>query len=952
MTGLNRATHLSLSESYQECIDLFGRFVLTLCEEGCGAISLEQVRFPDILEEYGRTKIWGDQTNAVLPARARGSLDDTLRHDDELKCLVHDILTRLRALLRQATSIARKKFDLVVGSENDSTSSASTDTDFSSDDVGEYRSRRVPKICLLVQQIFEQVRSLYDLSSLLRRPNTADKYIRSTPSKPDTAALGDSDTLPLSVGFSSSDESHVLEKVLQWRSMTKSGRSFEFEDENVAAIGKGLTNDQIEGILWFCQRLARANTRRREQLQYWIDHPCDSKQDATNAAQLETLNLAQIRAQQVEEKQESRSQASTLKPPNLNISREGPKSALSKQSFSTAAVSDSHDTRTDVRPRTVYAPTAIGKGRSNCVPDPPKTENGKITFPCPYCGTMLESSEMQNRQSWKRHVFRDLRPYVCTFKDCQNSGKLYVSRHDWTYHELQIHRREFVCKECRKVCPSRNDMSTHLREHYDGSTPLAQLGVILDLCSRQIDVSENREDQCLMCGEELSLLALYEHLAAHMEDIALFVLPNPHEEEENGCSEASVQVAGLKSKDKTSTIESDTSSLGFSVAGDHGQNSAEFARLLSSEEAGYTLKFSSWRTTEEDRKSAVTTWSLSPSENDARTELVRQQFGYAKKTFEQREEVLGREHPDTLSSMNELAFLLQSQGKHEEAEQMYRRTLELREAALGRKHPDTFTSMNNLAGVLREQGKYEEAKQMHRQILELKEGTEAAVQLVLERGADLELKDKDDQTPLLRAVRNGQEAIVKLLLITEKADPDSKDSEYGRTPLSWAAGNGHEAIVKLLLATGRVDVNSTDSEHVRTPLSWAAENGHEAVVKLLLATGEADIDSNDKYGQTPLLWAAENGHEAVVKLLLATGKVDVESKDSNHGRTPLSWAAAKGHEGVVKLLLDTGKADVNSKDNDHGRTPLLWAAENGHEAVVKLLLATGKVDIDSKDKRS
>ncbi|KAH0563399.1 hypothetical protein GP486_002033 [Trichoglossum hirsutum] len=174
-------------------------------------------------------------------------------------------------------------------------------------------------------------------------------------------------------------------------------------------------------------------------------------------------------------------------------------------------------------------------------------------------------------------------------------------------------------------------------------------------------------------------------------------------------------------------------------------------------------------------------------------------------------------------------------------------------------------------------------------------------------------------------------------LLKNEYNPDLPNS-YGQTPLSWAAERGHEAVVKLLLATEKVDVDSKDTEYGRTPLSWAAERGHEAVVKLLLATEKVDVDSKDtEYGRTPLSWAAERGHEAVVKLLLATEKVDVDSKDTEYGRTPLSWAAERGHEAVVKLLLATEKVDVDSKDTEYGRTPLSWAAERGHEAVVKLL---------------
>ncbi|KAI1506280.1 hypothetical protein F5X99DRAFT_129304 [Biscogniauxia marginata] len=92
-----------------------------------------------------------------------------------------------------------------------------------------------------------------------------------------------------------------------------------------------------------------------------------------------------------------------------------------------------------------------------------------------------------------------------------------------------------------------------------------------------------------------------------------------------------------------------------------------------------------------------------------------------RQTLELRERVLGKEHPNTLISINNLAKVLRSQGKYEEAEQMHRQTLELRERVLGREHPNTLTSMNNLVEVLRSQGKYEKAEQMHRQTLELRE---------------------------------------------------------------------------------------------------------------------------------------------------------------------------------------------------------------------------------------
>ena len=47
------------------------------------------------------------------------------------------------------------------------------------------------------------------------------------------------------------------------------------------------------------------------------------------------------------------------------------------------------------------------------------------------------------------------------------------------------------------------------------------------------------------------------------------------------------------------------------------------------------------------------------------------------------------------------------------------------------------------------------------------------------------------------------------LLLEKGADMESKDRHYGQTPLWWAAENGHEAVVKLLLEKG-ADVESKD----------------------------------------------------------------------------------------------------------------------------------------------
>ena len=81
----------------------------------------------------------------------------------------------------------------------------------------------------------------------------------------------------------------------------------------------------------------------------------------------------------------------------------------------------------------------------------------------------------------------------------------------------------------------------------------------------------------------------------------------------------------------------------------------------------------------------------------------------------QLQEVLRKDLPNTLMSMNDLAISLDQQGKYTEAESMLRQTLKLQEEVLGKDHPDTLISMSNLAGSLRQQGKYAEAEALARE---------------------------------------------------------------------------------------------------------------------------------------------------------------------------------------------------------------------------------------------
>jgi ankyrin repeat protein len=92
---------------------------------------------------------------------------------------------------------------------------------------------------------------------------------------------------------------------------------------------------------------------------------------------------------------------------------------------------------------------------------------------------------------------------------------------------------------------------------------------------------------------------------------------------------------------------------------------------------------------------------------------------------------------------------------------------------------------------------------------------------------------------------------VAALLLNYGADPNIKD-DVGCTPLHYAAEYGHDKIAQLLLEYW-ADLNAMDKDRF-TPLHSAAKNDRAIVATLLLESG-AVSDVIDKSESVPLHYA-------------------------------------------------------------------------------------------------
>jgi ankyrin repeat protein len=238
-----------------------------------------------------------------------------------------------------------------------------------------------------------------------------------------------------------------------------------------------------------------------------------------------------------------------------------------------------------------------------------------------------------------------------------------------------------------------------------------------------------------------------------------------------------------------------------------------------------------------------------------------------------------------------------------------------------------------------------------------REGCIECARELLKGGADIDLPDPDQTTPLVVALMN-LEFDFALFLIENGADVDRWDL-YGQTPLYVAVD------MNTLPKGGRPDLPSED---FTTGLDVAAAllaKGANPNIPLKLRPPYRNYifdrggDGVLSTGATPLLRAAKGGDAPAVELLL---KYKADHKFATEGGvTPLMAAAGNGHganptrgryktdadaAACVALLLAAG-ADVNENSRG-GPRPLHSAAGHGWNETVKVLAARG-ADLEATD---
>ncbi|RYG33012.1 ankyrin repeat domain-containing protein, partial [bacterium] len=254
-------------------------------------------------------------------------------------------------------------------------------------------------------------------------------------------------------------------------------------------------------------------------------------------------------------------------------------------------------------------------------------------------------------------------------------------------------------------------------------------------------------------------------------------------------------------------------------------------------------------------------------------------------------------------------------------------------------------------------------------------------ELLIERGADLEIRDIDHEgTPLQYQVNNRDVARallrhgakgdiftaaalddVDLLKRLLAEDPGALSAHVGQAPfITTASEGGHIYLYRLgggksphQVAAERKSLNVLrELEKIGSPgqnlVAAAWTEDAEALSRIMSANPGLTIGPEDSKA---LASAAQDGRAETVRMLLEAG-ADPLVTGMDRG-TPLHIACWFGHLPVVKLLLD--RVPIDLRDASHGSTPLGWATHGSqfcrndkgdYVGVVRALLAAG-ADIEA-----
>ena len=189
--------------------------------------------------------------------------------------------------------------------------------------------------------------------------------------------------------------------------------------------------------------------------------------------------------------------------------------------------------------------------------------------------------------------------------------------------------------------------------------------------------------------------------------------------------------------------------------------------------------------------------------------------------------------------------------------------------------------------------------------------------LLTARNININVRQHDGATPLFTATQGNCHEIVELLV--RRGANVNLGLLDDTTPLSLAAFKGNIEVVKQLLRASDIRVNQRTKEDT-SALFYASQQGHIGVVELLLNKG-ADPEVADQNGVAPLHIACLLGRIDVIRALLNAGADMENTLDKEY--TPYRLARIGGHREIIHLIEGRRRDKKGQALEGHASPPIV-----------------------------
>lgn len=183
-------------------------------------------------------------------------------------------------------------------------------------------------------------------------------------------------------------------------------------------------------------------------------------------------------------------------------------------------------------------------------------------------------------------------------------------------------------------------------------------------------------------------------------------------------------------------------------------------------------------------------------------------------------------------------------------------------------------------------------------------GAVKSLEVLLDAGGSpnqLQSKDKSSD-PLFIACMEGKVECAELLI--NRGAIVNLSNSAGTTPLCYACFQEEEELVRLLIGKGKAETNIID-EDGRSLLCYCISQGMDQISMTLLKAGADPLTFAEADGVTCLHWCAHHGLTEVAHEILRLPRCDVDAR-TVHGETPLLVACGKDQPQMAEMLLYAG----------------------------------------------